>query len=100
LEGPQYAVVSTNDEYRIRAATVLEVVTRFGDVVDRARDLPYLRPHPLELELRKRLGVIAFDRHQGGTYRRCADRILSVDVGRVAECGVGLWRLRHDSPLS
>ena len=81
LESAKRAVVAANDEYRVRAATVFEVVAGFGDVVDRAGDLPHLRPHPLDLELCERRGVVALRRHQGGAFRRRADRILPADRG-------------------
>ena len=68
LESAKHAVVAANDEYGVRAATVFEVVTGFGDMIDCAGDLPYLRPHPLDLELRERRGVVALRRHQSGAF--------------------------------
>src|ERR1700752_2615153 len=98
LESAERTVVAANDEYRVGTATVFEVVAGFGDVVDRAGDLPYLRPHPLRLERCKRRGVVAVRRHQGGAFRRRADRILPAEVGWVAAPEAGLRCVRHDSP--
>ncbi len=84
LESAQRPVIAADDEYRVRAATVFEIVAGFGDVVDRARDLPYLGPHPLDFELCKRRGVVPLGGHQGRTLWRRADRILEPSIARVA----------------
>ena len=77
LEGAQRAVVAADDEDRVGPATVFEVVAGLGDVVDRAGELPHLRPHPLDFELRERAGVVALRGHQGRPLRRRADRIFA-----------------------
>ena len=82
LESAQRPVVAADDQYRVRAATVFEIVARFGDVVHRARDLPHLRPHPLHFELCKRGGVVPLGGHQGRTLWRRADRILEPSIAR------------------
>ena len=89
LEGAQGAVVTAHNQYRVRPATVFEVVTGFGDVVDCARDLPHPGPHPLQFELCECRGVIPLRRHQSRPLRRRADRVLAPDISR--------WVGRHRS---
>ena len=50
LERAQPAVVSADDQHRVRTGAVLEEVAGFGDVVDGAGDLPHLRPQARFLE--------------------------------------------------
>src|SRR3984885_3694715 len=54
LERAQYPVVAADDQHPVRAAAVLEIVTRLRDVVDHAGELPDLGPHPFDLERRER----------------------------------------------
>ena len=98
LKRAERAVVAANDEYGVGAAAVFEVVAGFGDMVDRAGDLPHLGPHPLRFELCKRGGVVALCRYQRGALRRRADRILLAEVRWVADCEAGLRCVRHGSP--
>src|ERR1019366_6816090 len=44
LKPPQHAVVAPDQNDRVRTDRVLEEVARIGDVIDRARQLPDLRP--------------------------------------------------------
>src|ERR1700752_1631363 len=100
LESAERTVVAANDEYRVGTATVFEVVAGLGDVDDRAGDLPYLRPHPLDFELCKCRGVVALSRHQRGAFWRCADRILPPGTAWIADrvAGPGCFLGRHRSP--
>ena len=87
LERAQHAVVITDNQDSVWAATVFEVVARLGNVVDHAGDLPHLRPHPLDLQRSERRRVIALGRHQGRGVGRGADRVLldiRAGAGRVA----------------
>src|SRR5277367_5521514 len=88
LEGAERAVVVANNEYRVRAATVFEIVAGFGDMVDRASNLPHLGPHPLDFELGKHRGVVPPGRHQGRPFWRRADRVFAPGIRR----GVGRHR--------
>ena len=99
LERAKFAVVASNDEHRVVAAPVLEVVTGLGDVVDRAGDLPYLRPHPLGLELREGRRVIALGGHQGGRFGGVPIASSRWVVGGVADRRACLRCVRHDRPL-
>src|ERR1700730_13340492 len=76
LEGTQRAVVTANNEDRVRPATVFEVIPGFGDMVDGAGELPYLGPHPLDFELRERRGIVALRGHHRRPLRRRTDRIF------------------------
>src|SRR5690348_506324 len=98
LEGAQLAVVAVNDQHGIRAAAVLEVITWFGDVVDRAGELPHLRPHLFDLEPGEVRGVVTLSGHKGGALRRRSDRVLAPGVGRVADNAVDWCCPRHDRP--
>ena len=99
LERAQSAVVAADDQYRVWATPVFEIVTRLGDVVDRAGDLPHLRPHPLDLELRERPRSSSARQAPGWGGRRGADRVLPPGVGSVADRGTGLRCVRHDWPF-
>jgi membrane protein DedA with SNARE-associated domain len=104
LERPQLTVVVPHDEHRIRPATVFEVVTRFGHVVDGAGELPDPRPHLLDLERGELRRVVARRRNQGRALRWRTDGVLALGarLGGWRGCvgaGAGLRRLGHDSIL-
>src|SRR5271168_859094 len=92
LEGAQRAVVTANNEDRVRPATVFEVIPGFGDMVDGAGELPYLGPHPLDFELRERRGVVTLRGHQSRALRRRTDRVFAPQIRR------GVGHVRRSSP--
>src|ERR1700734_341572 len=96
LEGTQRAVVTANNEDRVRPETVFEVIPGFGDVLDDTGELPYLGPHPLDFELRERRGVVALRGHQSRPLRRRTDRVFVPQIGR----GVGRHRSTPEASVT
>src|SRR2546423_1747362 len=88
LERAQRPVLAPDDEHSVWPATVFEVVTGLGHMVDHAGDLPHSGPHPLHLERRKLRRVVALGRHQSGRGRWGADRVLVAAANGGLRAGV------------
>ena len=96
LVGAQLTVVTAHDEDRVVADCVLKPVTVVRDVVDRAGELPRMRPHLGHLELRPRRVGVAVRRYahraasagdaRDGAAHRCVVCVLAQN--RLDSCHV------------
>lgn len=93
LERAQVTLVPADDQYGIWPATVFEVVTRLGDMVDSAGELPDPGPHPFGFQPGELRAVVTVRRNQGRTLRRRTDGVLTLRA-RVLP---GLRGVRHGS---